>query len=45
MSVLLCHPACPNDEDLNIWEELDANKLPAGKHEIGASIAQCSVRS
>ena len=32
-SVLLCH-LDPNDEDLNIWKESEANKLPVGKHEV-----------
>ena len=23
-----------NDEDLNIWEQLEANKLPVGEHKV-----------
>jgi len=32
-SVSTC-PHYPNDEDLNIWEESEADKLPIGEHQV-----------
>jgi hypothetical protein len=33
ISVSTC-PHYPNDEDLNIWEESEADKLPIGEHQV-----------
>ena len=36
-SVSTC-PHYPNDEDLNIWEESEADKLPIGEHQVRRQI-------
>jgi hypothetical protein len=40
---MICHPYPTKDEDLNIWKELEADKLPVGKHQVCVSVVYCGT--